>query len=471
MKYKYSLLLLFGFIIFFLVYNPFNLYFLSDDFDSVLKVQQNNYILHSFRPLSDISIKTDHLLWGKNASGFHFTNILFHLLSTAVLFVFSKQLYRLKFNQSETNQYAFFTAIFFLFYPYHSETLFWIVGRGGSLCTLMALLSLRFYLKKTQGFKYYFLSVLFFIAGALSYESIWILPLVITALSLIIPEKKDLKKELKPVVIFWLIFFFFLLFRFFLTKQILGSPYGTLAVLSTDNFSKIKNFVVLITRSFVPPAKSLALFIFYFFVLFSCLLFVIFKLKNKSNAILKISIPCFLICLLPVISFGIDSHDTEGERFLYLPSVFVSITFITTLVALFKKQFIFIIGLIILAEACLLFYNYRSYEAASKMTAQTVKAFSSLKNKNTLYCINLPSQFRGAYIFRNGFESAIKLYTAVKNVNVLSKIEVQNRPFQSYKISYNPLEKAVKFALIDPDKIKSDAVVFYWKQDQIEVYK
>src|SRR5690606_24641288 len=100
-------------------------------------IQSEGYILHSFRPLSDLTIRANYLLSNYNASAYLFTNIALHLLSTFLLYVFTKQLYSLVYPSLEIKKYAFFTAVFFLFYPYHSEPIFWLVGRGGSLSTLM----------------------------------------------------------------------------------------------------------------------------------------------------------------------------------------------------------------------------------------------------------------------------------------------------------------------------------------------
>ena len=472
MKYKYPALLFACFIVFLFLYNPAGLYFLSDDFDSVLKVRSNGYILHSFRPISDLSLKVDNLLWGNNATGYFFTNILLHLLSTSVLYLFAKQLFLPIYNKADSKRNAFFVAVLFLFYPSHSEPLFWVVGRGGTLCTLMALLSLFFYLKKQKNIGYYILSLLFFIAGALSYEAIWILPLIIIILSLALVEKRKWRKEGVYILGYWCAFLLYLGFRFYLTKEIIGSPYGTAAVItSTTFFVMIRNFAALIGRSFLPPAKESLLFIIYFLVLVTFLVFTFYKLRRKWNLVLNISIPSFLICLLPAISFGIDTHDTEGERFLYLPSVFLAISVVIILSTLFKNKFVLIFCILVIAEGSFLFYNYTSFKNASRVTKETVKQFSSLENIKNLYCINLPSQFRGAYIFRNGFESAIKLYTRVKNVKIVSKKEMEKTPASFYRATYLALDEAVKKGLIDSTKLNNQTAVLYWDEDGIIIYK
>lgn len=471
MKCKYPVLLFICSVAFLLLYSPSVLYFLSDDFDTVLKIQQNNYILHSFRPLTDLTVKADYLLWKDNAAGYHFTNILLHLFSTAALYIFTKQLYSLIFDNSEINRYAFLTAAFFLFYPFHSESLFWIVGRGASLSTLMALLSLYYYLGKGKNKSNYFFSLFFFIAGAFSYEVIWILPFIITIISLVLYERSRRKKEAVYVIGFWAAFLLYLIIRFYLTEKIMGSPYDSLSVFSFEVLSRIRNFMSLATRSFIPPLKASILFAICTFFLIALLLFTFYKLKGRWDVILRISIPSFFICMLPVIFFGVDTHDTEGERFLYLPSAFLSISVVIIFLALLKKQFLFVFSVILIAEISFLFYNYQSFKASSKITSQTVKAFSFLKNTEYLYCVNLPTQYKGAFIFRNGFESALKLYTPIKNVTILSRVEIQNPSFHSYNIFPFTLENAVEKDLIDSALLKNNTVVFNWKENGLEIYK
>jgi hypothetical protein len=335
----------------------------------------------------------------------------------------------------------------------------------------MAVLSLHYYLQKEKNKSNYFFSLFFLIAGAFSYEVIWILPVIITIISLVLTKKSAWKKEAVYVIGFWTVILLFLVVRFYLTAKMFGSPYDSLSVFSFEILSRIRNFMSLVTRSFIPPLKPSSSFMIYTFFLMVLLLFIFYKLKGRWNVILRISIPSFFICMLPVIFFGIDTHDTEGERFLYIPSAFISISGVIILITLLKKQFLFVFSVIFIAGTSFLFYNYQSFKASSKITSQTVKAFSFLKNTEYLYCVNLPTQYKGAFIFRNGFESALKLYTPIKNVTILSRVEIRNPPFHSYNIFPFTLEDAVEKGLIDSAMRKNNTVVFNWKESGLEIYR
>ncbi|HYC29211.1 MAG TPA: hypothetical protein VEB42_10350, partial [Chitinophagaceae bacterium] len=80
---------------------PGRFFFLNDDFIHVPLAGEGSFFNRSFiRPVSDITLYTDHLLWQKNAAGYHLTNMLLHLASTACVFVLSRRLFN-KFSPAQ----------------------------------------------------------------------------------------------------------------------------------------------------------------------------------------------------------------------------------------------------------------------------------------------------------------------------------------------------------------------------------
>src|SRR5690349_18530552 len=70
-------------------YNPFKLYFQTDDFIHIPLSEQGVLLQrNTFRPVCDISIMLDYFLWGKNAWGYHLTNLLLHAFACLVFFFF-----------------------------------------------------------------------------------------------------------------------------------------------------------------------------------------------------------------------------------------------------------------------------------------------------------------------------------------------------------------------------------------------
>jgi hypothetical protein len=100
-----------------------------------------------YRPLISVFMVSDYVLWNHSAIGFHLTNLLFHLASTAFIFLIARELAALTLIeekakiQEELSRktykalpisilyiWPFFSAAVFGLYPLHTETVSWITG-------------------------------------------------------------------------------------------------------------------------------------------------------------------------------------------------------------------------------------------------------------------------------------------------------------------------------------------------------
>ncbi len=456
MSKKHFLYLVFGCILFSFVYTPSQLYFLSDDWDSLLFSLQPSHIFHSFRPLADGSLYVDYSIWKLNATGFHITNLALHFFCAFCFYFFSKIIFSLRNTAVHSADMALAAGFLFLFYPFHSEALFWIVGRGAVLCTMFGLLCFIFYLKKETNRFYYSISLVCFSASLLSYEQAWIIPVIITLFTIFYISKKN-KKNFFPVTGFWLLFLVYLTGRFWFTKNVIGSPYGSQRIMNFDIFLLGKNGAAFFFRSLTPPMQSSLAFSITSIILTVCVVLFFFIIRKKINFVMFGSAACFLLSLVPVITLGIDTHDTESERFLYLPSVFliaILVQFFDLLLA--KKTWLVYAALVI--ENFALWQSYQSFVLSSHVSLTTIQALSETGKTDTIFCKRLPDQYKGAFIFRNGFESAVQLIkkNSFQHVNILSRSEL-----------YHP-EKTYKSVFLKTDATqKSRNVVFEWKEDKV----
>ena len=87
-------------------------------------------------------------------------------------------------------------AFIFLVNGCASESVFWIIGRGGSLAGLFAMLSLIAYFNGRM-----VLSVLFFIVGVFAYEAVLALPAIVSIIHF--GDRKT--KSLSVVAAFWIV--------------------------------------------------------------------------------------------------------------------------------------------------------------------------------------------------------------------------------------------------------------------------
>lgn len=454
--------------LFFIVFSPAKLYFASDDFDSIYAFAQTDVsnILHtSFRPFTDFGLRLTYYFTADNALYYMFTNTLLHALCTFMMYAVSGQFFAFTYEPAKTKKLALFTAILFLFYPYHSEAIFWMVGRGGSQSTLFALISLYFFLQKPPKIHYTIFGVVSFIVGALSYEAVWVLPLILILFAWLLAENKQ--QKLKQAAFYWLALFACLLFRFYNTNTVVGTPYGSQKVLSFDPVFLLHNFFTLLTRAFVPPTRSTFWYLIFCSLLLVLLMFCIFLLKNKINKILLVTAASFIISLMPVITFGIDTHDTESERFLYFPSVFVCLLVVPLAFILLKNKFS--LTILSLVVVCFLRLNtsYKTYVSAGLVTKTTVQAVKMLPPTDSLFCVNVPIQYEGAFMFRNGLINMVNIYKPGTKTIIKSSSE-----FYQPALKYFSKQAAVKdLQLLPTDTIKiSSFPTFLWQENGLTIY-
>lgn len=100
-----------------------------------------------YTPIPMLSWAFDHWLFGMDASHFHQTNLILHLVNMVICYVF---VHRLTTNW----RVAFFVAILFGLHPMHLEPVAWITGRKDLLLGLFSLVCLLFWtVFVTSGFK------------------------------------------------------------------------------------------------------------------------------------------------------------------------------------------------------------------------------------------------------------------------------------------------------------------------------
>jgi Flp pilus assembly protein TadD len=97
----------------------------------------------NWHPLTWVSLMLDRELSGPGPAGPHFTNLLFHLANTVLLFLLLRHL-------SGTTWRSAFVAALFALHPMHVESVAWIAERKDVLSTFFGLLALVFYTRYAQ---------------------------------------------------------------------------------------------------------------------------------------------------------------------------------------------------------------------------------------------------------------------------------------------------------------------------------
>ncbi len=405
----FSIAITFGF----WLYNPFPLYFLNDDLIHIpLSSKGILFQRNSFRPLGDLSLYIDYLLWQKNAFGYHITNLFLHVINTVLVFFLSNQLFK-KYGGSKNNLESTAAAVLFFIYAFHSESVFWIIGRSASLGALFCIPAIVFYLKRDENIVYFILSLLFFIAGLFAYESSWIFPLIASCISII--DIRKFKRTRKTEILFISIISVLFISHLILKKQFLGKFAGEYEATAFLNFNIIRlasNMCKLFIRCFVPPITNPIYFLFSGAVLFLMFLFIFFLLRKRIRtlAVTYIAFMFLIISLLPYLSLGINTHTVEGERFQYLPSVFASLLLVQLIFVITSNKMyqLILVSSIFSYHIIHLKFANRYYATASSITKKTFEQINQLKGKKRLFIDSLPIEYNGALIFRSGFDEGVE---------------------------------------------------------------
>jgi len=128
----------------------------------------------NWHPATWISYMIDFRLFGLNPGGYHFVNLMLHLINTILLFCLFSQM------TGEIWKGGFIAALFAV-HPLNLESVVWIAERKNLLSTLWGILTLMAYVRYTKNpdWKRYGLILVCFISGLMSKPILVALPFVL----------------------------------------------------------------------------------------------------------------------------------------------------------------------------------------------------------------------------------------------------------------------------------------------------
>ena len=134
-------------------------------------------IAGNWHPITTISHMLDCQLYGLNASGHHFTNVLLHTIAVILLFLALKQMTGSLWRSG-------FVAALFAIHPLHVESVAWISERKDVLSAVFFMLTLGAYIRYVRALSLaaYLLVLLMFALGLMSKPMLVTLPFVLLLL-------------------------------------------------------------------------------------------------------------------------------------------------------------------------------------------------------------------------------------------------------------------------------------------------
>jgi len=274
----------------------------------------------TYRPIQAVANAVDYTLWGLNPAGFHFTNIVLHLLASILVFYLA-----LAFTNDKVA--ALTAGMLFTVHPIHTEAVAYISGRSDPLGLIFCALSFLIYIRLFHEFRAgrFMLMLGLYAIALLSRENSLILP------ALLLSYHYAFKKRIKPVL--------------FAPVCCMAVVYGIARMIQARSFfegvsevpgffQRLPGFFAAISgycRLIVLPFHmhmeyGQKLFSFYnwrvvsgFVIAVSLIIFAV-RARQKKDNIVCFSILFFLVALVPFSGiFPVNAY--MAEHWLYMPSV------------------------------------------------------------------------------------------------------------------------------------------------------
>lgn len=423
----------------FYCYNPFNLFFQADDFIHIPLSAQGKFLQqNSFRPVCDLSIMLDYSLWGKQAWGYHLTNLLLHIIACVLFFVFLKLLFKKYTSLPNQDFICWLSTVLFFIYAMHSEPVFWILGRSAILSTIFSLLFLYCFVRRQESLLFKIGVAIFWIICLLTYESTWILPCFAFIISVVTVKRKEstLQREMPYYTFIIIIFVSYLLVRNNYIHEITGY-YESAFLLNGDYEILVKHFFALLIRSFIPAFINNKILISLFIIATGLFAWLLKKIRSKKTILLLVL--CLLISLLPYLSLGVDTNGTEGERFLYFPTL-IAVIIISVLIGFAEvEKFSWLFPMLFVIHLITLFVVKTNYVNAGTFNNQIAVALQSKTKGKTIIATELPQAQNGALILRQGFSQMLQWLNNEKPDTII--ICSQRYELLPLKFPYQIIEK------------------------------
>ncbi len=297
----------------------------------------------SYIPLTELSWALNYRMAGLDPFGYHLANLMLHLGSTGLVFLFIKKL-------TGHEPVAFLTAVLFGIHPMHVEPVAWITGRKDVLYGFLFLSSLTCYTnyamqtKKKSGLLIF--SLLLFALSLFSKGVAVVLPLLMLLIDRYVGRKATLRLIVEKLPFFMLSLAFGLVAiiaqeQTVALKNIADVPYHISAVTSSYSLTLyliqvLAPFQVGAFHPYPPKEMTLPMYMVLSVVVPFLLISLLFLFRNKKNIVFGLAF--FLISFLPVIQFIPVGGAIVADRYTYIPYIGMFLVFSWLIVRLCRQS-------------------------------------------------------------------------------------------------------------------------------------
>lgn len=293
-------------------------------------------------PITWLSIMLDHQLYGANPAGFHFTNILLHLINSALVFKF---LYLI----SKQKKVSWAIAILFCVHPTAVEPVAWVASRKCLLSVTFGLITLIIYFSKIQKNIKIPLAISTFCLSCLSKTSLVFLPLTFVFFenwqNNTESKETNFKKSLLKSLPFLLVSLVFLIIQSGITPNAANASLdtNTLAVSILNSayyyFYYIGDIILKLNYNFFRSDPiiniSTTIILIFFIILFTITFLTL--LKVRKYPLIAAGWSCFLITLIPYVRIFKVGLQSVADRWQYFPRLGILIIVIFGIYAILSR--------------------------------------------------------------------------------------------------------------------------------------
>ena len=425
----------------------------------------------NWHPLTWISHAFDYEMFGLDPTYHHLMNLLLHIISSVLLFVFLKK-------ATDSHWQSLFVAVVFAIHPLHVESVAWASERKDVLSGLFWMLTMLAYLRYRQapGLYRYFCVLFLFSLGLLSKPMIITLPFVLILLDywplrhitfLPKPEKKEKTIFLAPLAnsIKEKIPFFILSLASSIITYLVQRQGGSMAesgnLLFKDRlFNAIVSYSNYLLKTIIPtdlaifyphPAGNIGLYsIIISSIILLSITFILWK-KRSTLPHLFVGWFWFIGTLVPVIGIVQVGLQSMADRYMYLPIIGLAISVAWGLPVFLRRHIkspnhILIIGSI--AFTIIMLFITRTQSEYWKDSGTLFKHALSVTSNNDVAYTNLGVDYADSGKYRDAVYNLRKAFQLRPNeVGIRSNLAKSLASIGEYDEAlehYNWLLKKVK---------------------------
>jgi hypothetical protein len=402
--------------------------FVADDWEFLWIVRRATSVLVSFEPLVGRFVRpwvvltyyVNHKAFGLWPFPYHLTVLLMHVLSAWLVCCLTE---RVAATRPRLTGVA--AGLLFLLFSGHTEAVSWVAGVADPALLpflLGGLLAMARALEAARPAKWIAVGWMLFAGALLAKETSVIFPLLALAFgALATAQAADRPRAIRRTLVFAggpaVLVAAYVLMR----SAVFGTPFGAYGGLGTSGGMFLAQTRAFLVRTFFPPVPQRALAAFPHIDVFivsvaAVALAVVLVARARDRWPLLFALSSVAIALAPALPLTISLISSESERYVYVASAFSSMAIAIACVTMRRPSIgISALALLLVAHVYFLERSHRAWNEAADVFDRFVQSFAATLHQRRdaadaiALILNLPDNVRGAYVFRNGFASAIRI--------------------------------------------------------------